>query len=280
LASNELLRSERIQAALDSTLAGGDQRDLLELIERSSGYPGPRPNVDLAKAVGAALAGAGKPGLQLTTFLLADKNEYFNRIGLMALATRASNPKDKSGAFDAIHDRADEPRKSARDAVIDAVSIVLVARGEEAVPLLAAYTDGYLHAYVALEALTRRVVLDRLTSPAELLLRLGEAFDLADVSPRAAERSQGVRLLREGFPGQISRTAHRFEEVLDWLEIQLAKKRPETRQVLEETLVALRKASLSEAATARLRAVHAASAPIPRDLARIVQGTRKRGRGR
>src|SRR5271157_5901737 len=54
------IRNERIEAALGRALSGGDARELIELLGRFSGLPGPRPNMDLARAVGQALAeGAG-----------------------------------------------------------------------------------------------------------------------------------------------------------------------------------------------------------------------------
>lgn len=280
MVQSESVKSERIQAALEVALDGGERRALFDLLERASGYPGPRPNVDLAKALGIRLAAEGKRALPLTEELLESKNEYFVRVGLMALAARAANPADRTGALDVLHDKADESRKVARDAVTDALVHVLLARGDEVVPVLARFTDGFLHAYVALEALTQRQVLDKLSRHDEVVARLGEAFDLADQSSRAAERAQGVRLLRESLPKQIARAAVRFDAVLEWLEPLLAKKRPETRAVLDETLAALRKTSLSEASTQRLRAAMAESAPKPRDPSRIVQGMRRRSKGR
>jgi hypothetical protein len=280
MSESEALKSQRIQAALELALDGGPTRDLFDLLERSSGHPGPRPNVDLAKAIGKRLASEAKRGLGLTEELLEHKNEYFVRVGLMALAARASTRGDRTGALRLLHDKADETRKSARDAVIDALESVLLARGDELVPELAAFTDGFLHAFVVLEALTRRQVLDKLSDGEAVLARIGEAFDLADASSRAAERAQGVRLLREGLPKQITRTAQRFGETLAFLEPLLSRKRPETRAVLEATLSELRKTTLSDASTARLRAMLAETAPPPRDPSRIVAGTRKRSRGR
>ena len=172
---------------------------------RASGTPGPRPNLDLARAVGAELARAGTTGAEVTKELLAQKEPYLVRVGLMALAARASDPRDRSGAFETLHDHADAPAKEARDAVITALTAVVVARGDEVVPSLARMTDGFLHAYVALEALTARTALDRISQPEELLARLGETFDLADDSSRSDKRAQGVRLVREGLPDQIAR---------------------------------------------------------------------------
>ena len=41
------LRSERVSQALDRAVETGDLAPFLELLRRSSGLPGPRPNLDL-----------------------------------------------------------------------------------------------------------------------------------------------------------------------------------------------------------------------------------------
>jgi hypothetical protein len=133
---------------------------------------------------------------------------------------------------------------------------------------------------VALEALADRTLLATLPAGDAVLARLDEAFQLADVSPRAAERSQGLRTLRRGFPVQIARFAVRFPEVLAWFTERTQAKRPETREVVHETILALKKNHLAVAEVDRLMAAFAASAPAPRDPTRIVQGTRNRSRGR
>jgi hypothetical protein len=196
----------------------------------------------------------------------------------MSLAARAADPKDKTGALRTLHDKSDEPNKPARDAVIDALVAVVVARGDDVVPELAQMTDGFLHAYVALEALTARASLDRLTNHEEVVARLTEAFDLADQSSRAAERTQGVRLLREGLPEHVARIVARFPEAVPWLEGRLADERPETREVLRQAIVALRKRSIGDAETARLEAIFASHDPKPRDPTKIIKGMRRRGK--
>jgi hypothetical protein len=272
------IQNERIAKLMQATLAGGDSRDLLDALIRASGTPGPRPNLELARAAGAEIARAGKGGLALADELLEHKNPYLVRVGLMALAARAADPRDKTGAFEALHDRADESEKEARDAVIDALVSVVALRGDDVVPAFARMTDGFLHAFVALEALTARPALDKISGADELLARLTEAFDLADESSRAAERAQGVRLLRQGLADQIARIAVRFPAAITWVEERLTYERPETREVMKNALAALRKRSLGDAEFARLTATFEAHAPKPRDPSRIVKGTRRRGR--
>ncbi len=270
--------SEGIEKLCAAALAGSPPRDFFDALLRASGTPGPRPNVDLARAVGAAIANAGANGDALTKELLARRETYLLRVGLMALAARAARPSDRTRALEALHDLADAPVKETRDAVIDALASVVAAQGDEVLPKLQAMTDGFLHAFVALEAITARPSLDRLKNADEVLLRIGEAFDLADESSRAAERAQGVRLLREGLADQIARVAGRFPETLAWIEERLARTRPETREVMNQTLVALRKRSIGDAESARLRGLFDSHAPKPRDPSRIVKGMRRRGK--
>jgi hypothetical protein len=228
--------------------------------------------------VGAEIAAKGKAGVELTEELLGHSNAYCVRVGVMALATRASDPNDRTRGFERLHDRADEPTKEQREAVIDALAAVAVARGDDVVEEFRALTDGFLHAHVALAALTKRPALDRLTRAGPLLDRITEAFDLADQSSRAAERAQGVRLLRERLPEQIAAVAARFPEALAWIEERLSVERPETRDVLQRTIDALRGGVLGDAEVARLRRVFESHAKKPRDPSRIVQGTRRRGK--
>jgi hypothetical protein len=113
-----------------------------------------------------------------------------------------------------------------------------------------------------------------------VVARLDEAFALADRSPRADERLQGLRLLRQGLAGQVALFAARFPGVVRWLEEKTHTARPESREVVERAIAALRKSSFPEAEAARLAAALSASAPPPRDPTRVVQGTRKRSKGR
>ena len=270
--------SDRIAELCKAALAGAETRDFFDALLRASGTPGPRPNLDLARAAGAELARGGGAGQAIVKELLGRKEPYLVRVGLMALAARASVPGDRSGAFEALHDRADAASKEARDAVIDALTSVIVARGDEVIPAFSRMTDGFLHAYVALEALTARPALDRLTDANELLARLGETFELADLSSRSAERAQGVRLVREGLADQIARIAARFPEALAWIEERLTYERPETREVMSQTLAALRKRSVGDAEIARLLQIFESHGPKPRDPTRLIKGMRRRGR--
>ncbi|WP_437280600.1 hypothetical protein WME90_08575 [Sorangium sp. So ce375] len=308
------LRNPKIDAAIERAAQLGDPAELLALLDRSSGLPArrggvrapgpdlgpnaplPRVNMDLARAVGAAIADRGAPAERLVRALCSTTEEYALIVAAQALASlavqgaarasgagRAPRAGGGRGGFDpleGLEELAEDPRRVVRDGVVAALRAVIAARGDALVGELSSWTDGYLQAYVALEALAERTLLAGLSAGAELVARLEEAFVLSDRSARADERLQGLRLLRQGMPAQIAAFAGRFPEVVRWLEEKTRAERPESRAVVSEAIAALRKASFSIAEVDRLSAALSATAPPARDAARIVQGTRKRSKGR
>jgi hypothetical protein len=274
------IRSERLEAALERAALKGDHAELFELMSRSSGLPGPRPNLDLARVLGRAIAGYAGRGDRLLRTLAASDAEYPRIVAALALEARALAGVDPRGADLGLQEIAEDPRNLVRIGVVEALRLRIARAGEAAVTGLAAWTDGYLQAHVALEALAHRPTLDALPEGAPVLERLEEAFALADEAPRAADRSQGVRTLRAGLPAQITAFAARFPGTLAWLEVRARASRPESREIIAEAIRALRRSQLSDAEAGRLSGALDASAPVPRDAARLVQGTRKRSKGR
>jgi hypothetical protein len=283
----EAIRSEKLAAALDRAVATGETADLFDLLGRGSGLPGPRPNLDLARAVGHAIARHEGRADRLLHELASTEQEFPRIVAAMAFAARSLAPAGKrrapawvETALADLQQLAEDPRHLVRIGIVEALRMRLSTLGEPAVDELAAWTDGYLQAHVALEALADRTLLTTLPSAAPVLARLEEAFMLADASPRSAERTQGMRTLRQGLPGQITVFAARYPEVLAWLEAKTASKRPETREVVAAAISALRRAVLSDLEAQRLSGLLAASGKPRRDADRVVHGTRKRGRGR
>ena len=282
------IRSERLEAALDRALTTGDHADIFDQLQRGSGLPGPRPNFDLARAVGHALARHETRADRLVADLARSGDEYHRIVAAMAFAARslpdpAGGKRNRARVDEALADLqilAEDPRHGVRAGIVEALRVRLVALGEPAVVALAAWTDGYLQAHVALEALADRTWLTTLPSAESLLARLDEAFVLADASPRSAERSQGMRTLRQGMPAQIAAFTARFPETLAWLEKKTASARPETREVVAGAISALRRAGLSDVEAARLTGLLGASGKPRRDADRVVHGTRQRGQGR
>src|SRR6185312_6938293 len=213
------IRNDRLTAALDRALAGGDPADLFEQLRRGSNLPGPRPNLDLAKAVGQTLARADSRADRVVAALVSADDEYPHIVAAMAFVYRSlpgdkarrSSPRAAEALAD-LQELAEDPRKQVRDGIVEALRLRLAALGTPAVVDLAAWTDGYLQAHVALEAMADRTWLTTISTAEDILARLDEAFVLADRSPRSAERSQGMRTLRQGMPSQIVTFAARFPE--------------------------------------------------------------------
>lgn len=286
------IRNDRLAAALDRAIES-DAADLVELLHRNSGLPGPRPNFELARAVGAEIARREGRGDRLLAELAREDNkEYLRIVAAMTLIARSLPDGDgrkgdrrraaarTAEALADLQHIAEDARHLVRIGVVEAVRLRLDALGEPAVDELAAWTDGYLQAHIALEALADKILLTKLPSAEPVLARLEEAFTLADASPRAAERTQGMRVLRQGLPQQIATFAARYPETIAWLESKTAMARPETREVVAGAISVMRRAVISDVEAQRLSGLLEASAKPRRDAAKVVQGTRKRGRGR
>jgi hypothetical protein len=273
-------KPSRLEAAIDEAITTGSLATLLDVFERRSNLPGTRPNLEFAHAAGLAIAARRGRADALVRALLAHTGDYQIIVGAQVLAQRALAGVDARNAMAQLHDLAGEPRHLVRLGVVRAVRDIILVRGDDALAEYSTWTDGYLHAHVVLEALSDRQVLDKLRSPSVLLERLDEAFVLADLSPRAAERSQGLRSLREGMPAQVAVMAGRFGEVIDWVSGKTGMQRPETREVVRNIISALRKANLKDAEALRLLGALDATAKPPRNPDRIVAGTRKRSKGR
>jgi hypothetical protein len=283
------VRDARLAAALDDALAGGSVPALIDRLERSSGLPG-RANLNLARAAAERIADAGEAGRELAKLLadegIGEKREtalFLAYVGLSALALFAGSlGKGATRAIAPIHDACGDNRQEIREAARLALGIFVERAGDAALDAIGGFFDGYLHAHVALDTLSRREALDLLRRGDVLVERLEAAFALADAAPRAADRSQGVRTLRAGLPAQIAAFVGRFEaDVVPWLEGWLDRaEHPLTRDVLHETFAALRRKKLSGPTVDRLQA---RMGPTPREVRespRVVEGTRKRSRGR
>lgn len=283
----EPIRSERLTAALERAVATGDVAEFFDQLDRGSGLPGPRPNLDLARIVGSAIARYEGRADPLLRVLIATEKEYPRIVAAMAFAARSLTPVGKhrpppwvETAIADLQLIAEDPRAGVRVGIVAALRLRLTTLGEPAVVDLAAWTDGYLQAHVALEALADRELLATLPAAEPVLARLDEAFQLADLSSRSAERTQGMRTLRQCMPAQIAIFAARYPETLAWLESKLVSKRPETREVVQGAITALRRSILSDHEAEALTARLIASGKPPRDPSRIVAGTRHRGRNR
>lgn len=270
----------RIETSLKKALDTGDFVDLLERARPGLGLPGTKPRLELAHEIGIAIAGARDRGrgLKLARLLGGAEKEDARILAAAAFASMAVNDHGRKEALEALQELADDTHGTIRIGVIDAVRTLLAADLATTMNDLLAWTDGFLQAHVALEALTDRKILVNVSSPQAILDLLEPAFRLADEAPRAADRWQGVRLLRSGLPSQIAAFVSRFSELYAWVTERAAATRPETREVIERTAEALTRAQFRKSEVDALREALGKSAKPPRDPSRIVHGTRKRSK--
>jgi hypothetical protein len=253
-----------------------------DVLIRHGGIPGPQARTSSSRARSAASWPSVAPRRSSSRPSCSRRSTSSSSASAWSRWPHApARIKRAAAGVELLHDHADEIDADRRNVVTDALALLVEAKGDDVAIALARFTDGFLHATIALEALTRPGSLSRLSKPEPLFERFSEAFDLADSAPRSADRAQGVRELRRTLPAQLARTAGRFEDLtLAWFEERCTRDRPETREVLTETISRLRPV-IGEPAADRLRA---ALSPrrrrLPRDPSRIVHGTRKRSRGR
>ena len=285
----------RIETSLTRAIETRDPRDLLERAGPALGLPGPRPRMEAAREIGLVLAREGERGRALARLLGGSEREDARVIAAAAFGAFAASTAGAGGAggatgrgkskrntghpgeaLAALEELAEDVRGSVRHAVIDALRTVLAADLDGTLAALAGWTDGFLQAHVALEAIVDRKVLATLPSAEVVLALLEPAFRMADEAPRAADRWQGVRALRQGLPAQITAFVGRFGELFEWVLARAAATRPETREVMERTADALARASFRKSDVDALRDALSKSAKPPRDPSRVVQGTRKR----
>ena len=173
---------------------------------------------------------------------------------------------------------ADDPRHRVREAVSRSLIDASRARGDEIAHLLSAWTDGYLGATVALEALTARIWLDRAKSVDRALSRLDEAFGLAERASRSDQRSQGYRALVKVLGEAPARMLDRFpRETLVWLESKADTRDVALRGAMSELLRTARSRGHGASSLEKVEKVFAESAPPRRDPKTYVGPTRKRG---
>ena len=285
----------RIETSLTRALETRNFVDLLERAGPAMGLPGHKPKLEVVREIGLAIAHdrVRERGRELARLLGASEREDARVIAAAAFAAfavsapggpAAPGASKKRGApavpgsesLAALEELADDPRSAVRHGVVDAVRSLLAADLPTTLTALQSWTDGFLQAHVALEALTDRKILATVPTSADILALLDPAFELADNASRAADRWQGVRLLREGFPAQITAFVVRFNELFQWVLARAAATRPETREVLSQTTDALLRATVRKSDIDTLRDALAKSAKPPRDPSRIVKGTRKR----
>jgi hypothetical protein len=285
------IRSDALRSTLDKALATGDAQDLSAFLARSSHLPGPRPNLELAEAAGAALAAAGRRGdrivREFATLDADDGTPYVFLPMVAAYALAATFGPDKRAAartLETLGELGEDERSVVRRAVEDALA--------GAAPHYPGGVDGLVNALlpwcssfsrgsVALGALGDRRVLDATHDEPALVAAIDAATATLEDAPRAKERDPGRRRLLEALPRAVTAAATASRQVAEWLALRAATSRhADVRRALEEIVSRLR--TRGERKTERTAAATAldASAKEPRDPTLLRPGMRGRGKKR
>ena len=282
----EPLSSDVIRTALARFLRDGDRYVLTQLV-RFGNLPGPNPNEGLAMAFGDELLKHGQASDRMLRELLVDERQapgqsgeaYLPYLGAHVAASRVNAGFDVTASWALLYELGGDARKVVRDGVVSGlVRLGIEGDAEALLRQLAGWTNGFLQTAVAIEALTRRAVLEKLADPAPLIERFEEATNLAENAGRAQERSQGRRRLLEVLAQVLPEAAARHPAFLGWLTGRASTQHPEIRACFEQALLGLNKAGLMAADLDRLRAALDKAAPPRRDPKTYVGTTRGRGR--
>jgi hypothetical protein len=295
--SSEGLRSEPLRAALASALAGKPEA-LEDLLRRHGNGDGAKPNLRLAAAFGAEMAGLSGGGVPRlldrlgTNDAAPDTADVFLPIAAAhGWVGRLRADREAGPAWDALAMLAGDERMPVRLGTLAALASFAGRRGSGDA-LLARAIDWleiddreirYGAAGVVIEVFADRQALAALGDSEALLDYLSRAIAAVADAPRAAERSDARRRLLLALPRTLAAIAAGVrggDRGPLWLEEECRNARhPDVRGALSKTILILAdKASGQGAALAEgLRAALEGSAKPPRDPTRIRPGA---GRGR
>ncbi|HLK88659.1 MAG TPA: hypothetical protein VKZ18_02125 [Polyangia bacterium] len=294
-AVQEGLRNEALRAALTGALAGRPA-PLEQLLARHGGY-GPRPNLKLAAAFGAEIAGLPGEVADLLERLAAndaapDTPEVFLPVAAAyGWTARLGAGREVGTAWDALAQLAGDERGPVRMGTVEALA-ALAARPRHANALVDRATAWlelddrevrFGAAGVVVEVLGRKQVLAALSNPEPLLDYLAGAMAAIVDAPRAAERSDARRRLLLALPpalGAVVATYTAGDRGAAWLEEQCRDaSHPDLRAALSAAIVALADKTSGQGSllAQRLRGALEGSAKPPRDPTRRRPGA---GRGR
>jgi hypothetical protein len=279
------LRNAAIVAELDRAIARGAHSDLFGLLRRFSGLPAPRANEKFAWAVAHAVGAFGSRADALVRDLCTQARvpekgtaEFLPIVGAFCLAVRFTSGVSAEAILGELRPLAEDSRHLVRSGAVAALAEMGRSAGDGVVGALAAWTDGYLSASVALEAISTRSWLDALRSPEGALSRLDEAFSLVESAPRADQRSQGYRELLKTLPEASARLMDRFTDATTgWLESKASTEHVELREALEAVARRVTSRGPGPGKLERFDKLFAESAPPRRDPKTYVGPTRQRG---
>ena len=294
-AANDGLRNEALRTALSAALAGQFAR-LDDLLSRLGRGDGPRPNLRLAAAFGAAVAAQPADAAAVVRLLshLGDDDAAPDQPAVFLPVAAAHGwaallqaGREQERAWNALAVLAADERTHVRLGALDALTAVATRRGSRGGrpgDTLVSRALGWLEledrelqfgaAAVVVEVFADARTLTALADPEALLAYLTRAIDSIADAPRAAERSDARRRLLMALPRTLAAVVVNLtdgEMGTAWLEAECVRARhPDVRQALSNTLVrfASRGADPGAAVTERLRIALTGSAKPDRDPTR------------
>jgi hypothetical protein len=284
------IKNEALTRALDQALAG-NPRPLYSELARLSGLPGPRANMGVLDAFAdeCALRGERADGLLIALAKLdadhapgATPLEFLPMCGVAGLGARASlDARARPQLLSVLHESAEDFRFRVREVVPTALARVGAATGDELVPLMQEWTNGFFHAAAVLRALSSPEWSVKLTKAAPVIARMDEAFALATDAPRATQRYPGWKALVDALAIAPGKLAGRFGvAVFDMLVRWSTVKEPALREVIEKNLQDPRLVGRHNPEIERVHAALTAALPPVRNPDHYVGPTRGRGRKR
>jgi hypothetical protein len=216
----------------------------------------------------------------------ASPKEFLSMCGVLAVALSAAPAGEaaRERALTLLEEKADDPRFRVRDAVPLALAALGANMGSALATEVTSWMDRYFHAAAVLRALDDSAWLDTFRSDEHALALdlLEAAFDLAHDAPRSAVRYPGHKALVEALASSPKALAKRFGvPTFDRLTAFAERvKVPELREVILQSLADERLKKPFGGEIERVKTAVEGSKKPPRDPARIVHGTRGRGKKR
>jgi hypothetical protein len=299
---NEALRAALRSAAANPAANGRPYDVLAQLLAKSGGLPGPRPNLTLAAAFGVEVAQLSERHVtKLLDQLAADDAAPDTPPAFLPVAAAhgyaqcllaESSAVDAESSWRGLQLLAADERAPVRAGACSALAALAAHDGnvdvlvERALSWLGEDDRELSHGAVAsvIEVLSETRLIGSVRDHAALLGFLSSVFDALADAPRSAQRSSGRRRVLRALPNMLANlvaTARAYAAGSgDWFRDVLEQTRdPELRAALSEALqrlAELRNAP-ARALIDELRAVLEASQKPLRDAARVRPGA---GRGK
>ena len=281
---DEILRNDALRVALESAVRGAPAKFFGELT-RHGRMPGPRPNLDLAIAVGANLATRDEPVIPLALQMAdidvdVDAPELFlSMVAAYVIVARIRAGKEAKSGWQLLFEMTDDERGQVRLAIIDALS--RDARQGNADALLVSlepWMNKFSSTAIVLDVFSEHHVVTQIHNAEAFIARLDDAVRVIEDAPRAAERQLPYRRMIDAFPRVISAAAPSVRGVREWALERAQSPNRVLRAAFETVIAHLRKDGQAMSTFIAVGKTLDDNAPPRRDPTAAKVGTRKRGR--